>query len=362
MLVEGESITAIAPANANVPDASEILDCTGCTVVAGFWNSHVHFFERKWAAAKDIPGDELAQQLTEFTRYGFTTVFDLSSSWANTRALQERIESHGVDGPRILTTGEGLIPPGGLPPKDVLRLLGTMETPMPEIADAAGARRAARAALDKGVDALKFFASSQTGDRIKIDAMRAIVEEAHAQNKPVFAHVNSARDVVAVLEAGGDIVAHTTPSSVWDDALIEAMRGRDVAVTPTLALWEFFMRHDRLSVRRDLTAAAVEQLARWRAAGGAVLFGTDYGAVSADPSREYALMDEAGMAFCEILDALTTAPARRFAARDDTIRYGRVAEGFAADIAVLEGDPFTHLSALAQVRYTVRRGEIVYRG
>src|SRR5258705_295589 len=83
------------------------LDCSGLTVPAGFWNSHVHFFERKWADAAAIPAPELAAQLRDtFTRYGFTSVFDLSSSWENTRRLRQRIESGEVAGPRIRSTGE----------------------------------------------------------------------------------------------------------------------------------------------------------------------------------------------------------------------------------------------------------------
>src|SRR5262245_47952365 len=61
------------------------LDCRGLHVVPGFWNSHVHFFERKWANAGSLSPSELAAQLEDmFTRYGFTTVFDLGSDPENT--------------------------------------------------------------------------------------------------------------------------------------------------------------------------------------------------------------------------------------------------------------------------------------
>ena len=86
------------------------IDCAGLTVTAGFWNSHVHFFERKWANATAIPAPELGRQLQEMvTRYGFTSVFDLGSAWENTGRLRNRIESGEVPGPRIRSTGDGLI-------------------------------------------------------------------------------------------------------------------------------------------------------------------------------------------------------------------------------------------------------------
>src|SRR5262249_44725196 len=93
-----------------VPPNTETLDCSGATALAGFCNSHVHFFERKWANAAAIPPAELLQQLQSFlTRWGFTTVFDLSSPWRNTRALRDRIEDGEIPGPRIRSTGQGLI-------------------------------------------------------------------------------------------------------------------------------------------------------------------------------------------------------------------------------------------------------------
>src|SRR2546425_1037190 len=38
-----------------VPQTAQLLDCSGHTITAGFWNSHVHFMERKWAAVANIP-------------------------------------------------------------------------------------------------------------------------------------------------------------------------------------------------------------------------------------------------------------------------------------------------------------------
>ena len=127
-----------------IPRSAQIIDCSGLTITAGFWNSHVHFFERKWANVATIPAPELTRQLQEMlARYGFTSVFDLGSMWENTRRLRDRIESGEVTGPRIRSTGEALVPPGALPSEQVLNLMGTIKFPAPEIADAAseGPRR-----------------------------------------------------------------------------------------------------------------------------------------------------------------------------------------------------------------------------
>src|SRR6266536_6203012 len=92
VLIQGGKIAAVGRrALLRVPQTVQSLDCSGLTITAGFWNSRVHFFERKWANAAAIPVPELSRQLQDMlTRYGFTSVFDLSSMWSNTRALRNR--------------------------------------------------------------------------------------------------------------------------------------------------------------------------------------------------------------------------------------------------------------------------------
>src|SRR6476620_10484908 len=81
VVIDGGKVTAVGSRTVvDIPSSGQLLNCSGFTITAGFWNSHVHFFERKWANADAIPASELAVQLDEtFTRFGFTTVFDLGS-------------------------------------------------------------------------------------------------------------------------------------------------------------------------------------------------------------------------------------------------------------------------------------------
>ena len=361
VLLQGEKIVSVGQrAQLQFPETAQVLDCFGLTITAGLCNSHVHFFERKWADVAKTPAPELARQLQDMlTRYGFTTVFDIGSLWENTRRLRDRINSGEILGPRILSTGEGLVPVGGLPSDQVLGMMGVMKLPAPEIADAAGAAAAAIKLLDAGVDGIKLFASAPRSTPLAEGAFRAAADEAHRADKPVFVHPNNATDILTAVRGGVDIIAHTTPhSGPWDETLLAAMKDHRVALTPTLTLWKYYMRHDRLSVQEQTTNMEVAQLRAWLAAGGEVLFGTDLGAVEYDPSEEYALMAQAGMSFPQILASLTTAPARRFG---DTEKVGRVARGLEADLAVFRKDPAVNISALASVKYTLRAGKIIYR-
>jgi imidazolonepropionase-like amidohydrolase len=360
VLIQGEKIVAVgARAQMQFPETAHVLDCFGLTITAGLWNSHVHFFERKWADAATIPAPELTRQLQDMlTRYGFTSVFDIGSSWENTRRLRDRIDSGEVPGPKIRSTGPGLVPPGALPSDQVIGLMGLMKFPAPEVVDPAQAAATARKLLEEGVDAIKLFASSPRSPSLSESMFQAAAQEAHRAGKPVFVHPNTGTDVLTAVRGGVDIIAHTTPhSGSWDDTLVNAMKERHVALTPTLTLWKCYMRHDRFSAQEKITNTEIGQLRAWVAAGGEVLFGTDLGAVEYDPTQEYALMSEAGMTFPQILASLTTAPAARFGDKD---KLGRIAAGLQADLAVFQQDPATNIRAFAQVEYTLRAGEIIY--
>jgi len=363
VLVHDGKISAIGAREAlRVPTGFQTLDCSGRTITAGFWNSHVHFFERKWADATGITAQELATQLQEmFTQYGFTNVFDTGSPWNNTRRIRDRIESGELLGPRIRSTGEPLIAPGAMPADDVLRSLGDMVFAIREITSASEAASASKELLQAGVDAIKVHLQPPRSPRATFpqDAIAAAVLEAHRLGKPVFVHPNNGADVLNAAMAGVDVIAHTTPlSGPWDANTLMAMKSRNVALTPTLLGWKSALRHDRVSTQRRLTDTAVGQLRSWVALEGVVLFGTDAGAVDYDPTEEYVLMRQAGMSFRQILASLTTNPAERFG---ESARQGRLAVGLNADLVVFKGDPATDVRVFARVLYTVRDGEVLYR-
>ena len=112
VLIDGGKIVSVGPrAAVRVPQGTIVIDTTGSTITAGFWNSHVHFLERMWADPAMVPASDLTRQFQMMlTQYGFTSVFDIWSSWENTRQLRERVESGEVAGPRIRATGPAMFP------------------------------------------------------------------------------------------------------------------------------------------------------------------------------------------------------------------------------------------------------------
>jgi len=170
-----------------IPFAARVIDCTGLTLVAGFWNAHVHFTESKWENAAGLSTGQLNQQLREtFTRYGFTSVFDLGSSIDNTKLSRKRIESGEISGPRIFTTGTGIVPEGGTP-------FYVKPLKFPEALSPTQASALVREKLKGGSDAIKIFTGPTPVQGrppliMPLKLVRAITAEAHRHHKLVFTH------------------------------------------------------------------------------------------------------------------------------------------------------------------------------
>jgi imidazolonepropionase-like amidohydrolase len=370
VLVTGEKIVGVGSrASLPVPRGTRVIDCSGLTITAGFWNSHVHFLQRKWTDAATLPPAELTRQLQSMlTQYGFTTVFDTWSAWENTRRIRDRIESGEFAGPRIRSTGEAVFPKGRAAIDTATQAswgaLGFMpleRLQASRVADAPEAVEAATKLLDAGTDGLKLYAVTigRNGVALPEIAIQALVKEAHTRGKPVFAHPTTGTGLMASVRAGVDVLAHTTPQSgPWDESIVAAMKQAGVALIPTLKLWRYELRHERISVADGFEETAVGQLQAWLRAGGVVLFGTDVGYMADyDPTQEYVLMAKAGMSYSQILASLTTAPAERFGASK---QLGQIAIGYTADLTILRNDPSKDIRALATVQHTMRDGKFIY--
>jgi imidazolonepropionase-like amidohydrolase len=94
ILISRGLITAVGSrASVRIPPGASLVDCSGGFIVAGLWNSHVHFTEPHWAGADTLPAPVLTAQLERMlTRYGFVRVLDTGSLLQNTLALRHRIE------------------------------------------------------------------------------------------------------------------------------------------------------------------------------------------------------------------------------------------------------------------------------
>jgi imidazolonepropionase-like amidohydrolase len=302
-----------------------------------------------------------AQLKTMFTRWGFTTVFDVASPLANTNHIRHEIAIHALIGPRILTTGE---PFWAEIPDYVQQYLTENQISIPATTSAANARIRGDQEVRDGADAIKIFAGAIEPNRIVLlpaDIAKAVVDEAHRKNRLVFSHPSSVEGVELSLDSGVDILAHVTGyGGAWSPALVHRMLAAHMSLIPTLTLFdvESLKGHASPQETKQLVDLAVSQLRSYASSGGQILFGTDIGYIDHyDTTEEYDLMAKAGMSFPQILGSLTTQPAQRFGY---AAHSGRIGPGMDADLVVLRSDPATNVSALAQVVYTIRSGRFVF--
>lgn len=367
VLMRGGRIVAAGPKGAvAVPQGTRELGCAGGTVVAGFQNSHVHFMGPPYGrAAQQDPAALEAAMTAMLTRHGFTTVVDTASDLRDTAWLRGRTARGELRGPRILTTGTGLFPPDGLP-FYLAGLPAAVRQQMPQPATPEAAQAAVQANLERGVDALKLFVATPQMDRsVKLmpaAVARAAADEAHRRGKLVMAHPTDVAGLRTALDAGVDVLVHTTlgVTEPWPAPLVAQLIERRTALVPTLKLWHFELDKGGVPapVQQRLVAATQAQLKQYADAGGQILFGTDVGYMTDhDPADEYRLMAGAGLTPAQILASLTTAPAARW---QEEARRGRVAAGQDADVVVLGGDPLADSRHFANVRCTIRGGEVLY--
>lgn len=349
-------ITAIGRAGeVQIPADARVIDCAGKTIVAGFWNSHVHFTEAVWRNAASAPAAQLSAHMQAMlTRWGFTSVWDIGSDTVNSQALRRRVNAGEVGGPTMLLAGN-MFPKDGhpvyLPPDAQLPMVETPEQ----------AAKLSRDYMQMGMDGIKLFTGAYKGEDkpvVNMDAAiaKAAVDVAHAQGKPVFAHPQNTAGIEAVIAAGVDVMAHTVgcqPGYTADQ--LARFKQQGVALTPTLTLFA------KLPLPPEIVARIVDnivaQLKGFSDNGSIVLFGTDVGYIPIyNTTLEYELMHRA-LSERQVLASLTTNPAAYFKAA----KKGRVETGFDADLVILDGDPIADVRNLAKVATTIRAGQVIYQ-
>ena len=211
----GRIVRVGSRAEVSIPRTARRLDAHGTVLTAGFWNSHIHLMPPDLLNAATAQPESLQSALAAMlTRWGFTSVFDIASSTDNALALRVRVNSGEIAGPMILTVGDPFFPKGGTPIY-VRRYLEAHGWQDEEVSTPEEARARAARQLERGTDGVKIFAGAIVGGKqgvlpMRTDIAKAVVEEAHRHGKPAFAHPSNMAGLHVAIDAGVDILAHTT--------------------------------------------------------------------------------------------------------------------------------------------------------
>jgi imidazolonepropionase-like amidohydrolase len=269
---------------------------------------------------------------------GVTAVRDLGWPPDEILPLADASELPTFTGPVVRAAGPMLTGPGGYPTKDGWAPPGTgLEVRGPE-----HAADTVRGLADRGAAVIKVSLNAEAGPTPSDGELAAIVETAHERDLPVTAHVQGAGQAERALGAGIDEFAHTPWTERLSDAFLESA-AKAVRVVSTLDILSYG------EVTPELRRAC-DNLVRFRAAGGVLVYGTDLGNGPIPPGihvREALLLHEAvRMSTEEVLAAMVA---------------GRLAAGSPADVVAFARNPLDEMDALNELTLVVRAGNVVFR-
>ncbi|MBB5642916.1 amidohydrolase family protein [Cryobacterium roopkundense] len=199
--------------------------------------------------------------------------------------------------PETAYANQFLTAPGGYPARQPWTPPGSVCS----VATRADAAAAVDLQAAAAASVVKVTLNSDAGPVLADDVLRAVVERASEKRLPVVAHAQGAGQAGRAFTAGVDMLAHTPFSERLDDDLV-------VAMAPRMA-WISTLDIHGWGDRNDDFARASDNLARFHAAGGRVLYGTDLGNGPLPVGlnrREIEALLEAGLSPDAVISALTS--------------------------------------------------------
>ena len=325
ILIRGREVAAVGERDQLDARAEQTIELgANATVVPGFVDLHIH-----------VP-DELALVLLSS---GVTTVRDVGAPMA------DLLVDNDSSALRILRAGPIITAPGGYPIPEHGEWGRAIALQVDGVSKArAAVRRVARA----GASVIKIAVERGDGSYplLTVAEIRAIVDEAHAHDLRVTAHVSAPDDTRLALAGGVDEFAHM-PCAWAAPRLMREIARRRIPIVGTLSIEKYF----RFPAWRANARAFVR-------AGGTLLYGSDLGAPGA-PARiqleELRLMREAGMSPQAIIRAATSLAGRQ----TGVANLGTLVPGAPADLVGIPGDPFKDMQTLEQPQLVVAAGVVL---
>lgn len=389
IVVQGRYIKSVSSgADAQIPRDAEVIDATGCTLMPGMMDLHIHtamfncmtFHNHRVAQFEIMP--HLQQMYALFHAQncfdmGFTTLRDLGMNGPRGLlvdemcAVRDAINAGIVEGPRMLIgafttmTGSHL---DLIQPRAMVRFgFNTADGPW-EL------RKLVRKNLLAGADVIKTCASGGGGtDKEEPDIrnmtqeeLDAIVDEAHALHKIAAVHCFTTEAQRMALKAGADTIEHMV---FHDDETIAMIKEAGVPVTPTLS-----HRTDHaIQLRREhgtaefvlrkmkfLQPSCFETFQKMHAAGVKIAMGTDMGFEPdmGSNAAELEIYVKLGMTPMEAI--LTTTRNAAEAIKVDH-ELGTIEPGKLADVIAVNGDPLHDIACLQQkknIQLVMKEGRV----
>jgi imidazolonepropionase-like amidohydrolase len=344
------------------PVGAEVIDLGTLTIIPGLIDVHTHmtYYWDRAPGTRPLDQPRRPTGVTTVLAFdnarrtletGVTTVRDLGASNEVDYAMRDLINMGRMIGPRMFVAGQGLSAGRDLR------------------VDPDAFREQAEARIAAGADWIKIFGSRgsfqsvETTQTVPFEAMKAVVDAAHAKNHRVAIHSYGPSGVKDAVRAGADSVEHGI--DLDDETLAEMVR-RGTVWVPTIdhnryyveARDEYGFAPETIPPLQAYIEKNLESARRAVKAGVRIAMGSDaVFSMFGQNTRELGWFVKAGMTPAQALASATTVGAALLGHERD---LGAIAPGYFADIAAIDGDPLSDVNVLInRIVWVMKGGAVV---
>jgi len=372
LLVEGERIARIAPLGEFAGWAGARVDTGGGTLLPGLIDCHVHLIyvgsaDPQGTMEKASPAQLAVTALMNAQaslKGGVTALRDCGGKDYIEFAARDACNSGRFQGPTVRAAGRILCMTGGHGNR-----IGRVADGVDEVV------KAVREQVHAGSDLIKIMATGgvMTPGVDPQDAhysaaeMAAGIAEGHRFRRPCASHAQGKDGILNAVRGGIDSIEH---GIFMDEACCAEMLAAGTHLVPTISAIRNILAYKDKGIPAfivEKSERVAEQHKRaiqlYYRAGGPIAMGTDAGTpfnYHGANAMELAYMVEVGISPVDAI-LISTRNAAALNRLDD---QGRLAEGCRADLLLVEGDPLTDISRVAETKHhrlVVKNGAAVAR-
>jgi len=372
VLVDGEKISKIRPTSDFEGFSEKKIDTSGCTVLPGLIDCHVHLVysgeaDPKGNLLKMNPGQIVMKALENAQKNlmnGVTSIRDLGGRDYLEFAVRDACNSGEQIGPTILAAGKMICMTGG------------HGNAFGRIADGSNeVLKAVREQIHSGSDVIKLMATggvmtpgvNPEDAHYTEEELRTGVNEGHRFNRKCASHAQGSAGIINAVNAGMDSIEH---GIFMNEKCVKSMLEKGTFLVPTLsAVNNIFINRNG-----GIPDFIVEKTLRIRErhhqsvkmfykAGGKIAMGTDAGTpfnVHGENRQELQFMVDLGISNKDALKISTSNAAILMGLTN----RGQIREGDFADMLIVSGNPLEDIAAITNLnnhRIVVKNGSIVKR-